>query len=323
LGGLSSIRLTADEEVSIPSLPYRWPFSDGARTAPPLDSIEAASGRPARAPLLEEALTSGDAWPGAQLREVTAAPQDRGEGQLSWHAVTLNIGPPVYVEHAFPGERPRRQRIETGGVCLLPAGRLFARCQEPYRVVWVAISPELLARAVQDEVGAPRELMHERGVADVMLGPLVLALRDEVRAGRASEPHARHLLSMLIFQLVHKHTGEPARPLLGGLSANTARRVMDYIEQHLDRALTLRELAAFAGLSVFHFLRCFKQCTGMPPHAYVRERRIERAKQLLACGQAAIAEVAFRCGFSDQSSFARTFHRIVGVTPREFRRARA
>ena len=97
----------------------------------------------------------------------------------------------------------------------------------------------------------------------------------------------------------------------------------DYIEHHLDGPLTLSELAAFAGLSVFHFLRCFKQCAGMPPHAYVRRRRIERAKQLLARGEATIAEVAFRCGFSDQSSFARTFHRVAGVTPREFRRARA
>ena len=240
--------------------------------------------------------------------------------------MTVNIGAPLCVEHAFAGERPSRYRIETGGVCVLPARRPFSsRWEEPYRVVWVAISPELFARVAQEETGAPRELIHGRGVPDAVLGPLVLALRDEVRARRAAEPHARHLLTMLICQLVHKHTAPaaPARPLLGGLSAKTARRVMDYIEHHLDERLTLRELAGFAGLSVFHFLRCFKQCVGIPPHAYVRERRIERAKQLLARGEATIAEVAFRCGFSDQSSFARTFHRIAGVTPREFRRASA
>ena len=277
-------------------------------------------------PLFEETLTSGNAWPGSLLREVTLAPQDRGEGQLSWHAVTVNIGPPVYVEHAFAREPRSRHRIDTGGVCVVPAGRLFAsNWQDPYRMVWVAISPELLARAAQEETGGPRELIHGRGLPDVMLGPLVLALRDEVRAGRAAEAHARHLLNMLLCQLVHKHTtsGERTRPLLGGLSANTARRVTDYIEHHLDGPLTLSELAAFAGLSVFHFLRCFKQCAGMPPLAYVRRRRIERGKQLLARGEATIAEVAFRCGFSDQSSFARTFHRVAGVTPREFRRARA
>jgi len=295
-----------------------------AGPAPLFDWIPTASDR-AAVPLYEETLTSGNAWPGSLLREITAAPQERGEGQLSWHAVTVNVGEAVNVEHAFSGEPPSRYRIETGGACVLPAGTAFSsRWGEPYRMIWLAISPELLARAARDETGGPRELVHERGTADGMLTPLVLALRDEVRAGRAAEPHARHLLSMLISQLVHKHTraGEPARQLLGGLSAHTARKVTDYIERHLDGPLPLRELAGFAGLSVFHFLRCFKQCTGLPPHAYVRERRIERAKQLLACDQIAIAEVAFRCGFSDQSSFARTFHRIVGATPREFRRAK-
>ncbi len=276
-------------------------------------------------PLFEETLTSGASWPGARLREGTAAPRDRGESQLSWHAVTLNIGPPIQVEHSFAGEPPARYRIETGAVCVLPAGSPFTPgWQQPNRMVWLAISPELLARAAQEQKGAPRELIRGWDVRDIILGPLVLALRDEVRAGRAGEAYARHLLEMSICQLVHKHTvsGEPARPLLGGLSTNTARRVYEYIERHLDGPLTLRELAAFAGLSVFHFLRCFKRCTGMPPHAYVRGRRIERAKQLLARGEATIAEVAFRCGFADQSSFARTFHRIVGDTPREFRRAR-
>lgn len=308
----------------IRSFPYRWSLPGTAGTAPLFDWIATASDRAAPLPLFEETLTSGSAWPGSLLREIGAAPQDRGEGRLRWHAVTVNIGATVNLEHAFAGEPPTPYRIEPGGVCVVPAGRLFTvRWEEPYRFVWVAISPELLARAAQEETGATRELMHERGAADSMLAPLVLTLRDEVRAGRAAESHARDLLSMLISQLVHKHTRAADRPLLGGLSANIARKVTDYIERHLDGPLTLRELAGFAGLSVFHFLRCFKQCTGRPPHAYVRERRIERAKQLLARGEATIAEVAFRCGFADQSSFARTFHRVVGVTPREFRRASA
>jgi AraC family transcriptional regulator len=297
-----------------------------AGPAPLFDWIPSGSDRASPVPLYEQTLTSGPAWPGSLLREITAAPQERGEGQLSWHAVTVNVGEAVDVEHAVSDQPPTLHRIETGGACVLPAGTTFSsRWREPYRMVWVAISPDLLARAGRDETGGPRELMHERPAADGMLAPLVLALRDEVRAGRAAEPHARQLLSMLISQLVHKHTrsGGPRRPLVGGLSANTARKVTDYIERHLDGQLRLRELASFAGLSVFHFLRCFKRCTGLPPHAYVRERRIERAKQLLARDQVAIAEVAFRCGFSDQSSFARTFHRIVGVTPREFRRAKA
>jgi AraC family transcriptional regulator len=106
----------------------------------------------------------------------------------------------------------------------------------------------------------------------------------------------------------------------GALPRGRLRAVVEYIEEHLDGAPTLEQLAAVARLSVYHFARQFKTATGLPPHQYVILRRVERAKQLLQAETGlSLAEVALRAGFSDQSMFCLHFKLLVGVTPRQFR----
>ena len=81
----------------------------------------------------------------------------------------------------------------------------------------------------------------------------------------------------------------------------------------------MKQLAAIARLSVYHFARQFKVATGLPPHQYVIMRRVERARQLLQAGtDLSLAEVAASAGFSDQSQFSHHFKRLVGVTPGQF-----
>jgi AraC family transcriptional regulator len=93
-----------------------------------------------------------------------------------------------------------------------------------------------------------------------------------------------------------------------------------YIEEHLDAGLSLEQLAAAAHLSVYHFARQFKAAIGLPPHQYVINRRVERARQLLQAGtDLSLAEVAAGAGFSDQSQLTHHFKRLVGVTPGQFR----
>jgi AraC family transcriptional regulator len=105
-----------------------------------------------------------------------------------------------------------------------------------------------------------------------------------------------------------------------GLSARRLKAVLGYIREHLHAALTLRELAAVAHLSPYHFARRFKESTGLPPHRYVIARRIERAEQLLRGEEElTLAQVAARVGFWDQGHFTHHFKRHVGVTPRRFR----
>ncbi|MDJ0597045.1 MAG: helix-turn-helix transcriptional regulator, partial [Pleurocapsa sp. MO_226.B13] len=79
------------------------------------------------------------------------------------------------------------------------------------------------------------------------------------------------------------------------------------------------ELAALVQISPSYFSILFKQATGITPHQYVIQCRIERAKELLRQSDLAIADVALRLGFSHQSHLSRHFKRLVGVTPKQFR----
>jgi AraC family transcriptional regulator len=92
-----------------------------------------------------------------------------------------------------------------------------------------------------------------------------------------------------------------------------------YLEVNLGIAVRLRDMAQVACTSRFHFARRFRARTGMSPMEYVREKRIERAKEALARGGYTICAIAHELGFQDQSHFCRTFSRKVGLTPREFR----
>jgi len=82
--------------------------------------------------------------------------------------------------------------------------------------------------------------------------------------------------------------------------------------------VSLEDLAAAAGLSAFHLLRVFKKATGLTPHAWLTQLRVERARHLLLAGVTP-AETALATGFYDQSHFTNTFRRFMGVTPRRYR----
>jgi AraC-like DNA-binding protein len=102
-----------------------------------------------------------------------------------------------------------------------------------------------------------------------------------------------------------------------GREQAAVRRVREYLHANLAHAPHLEDLATLAGLSRFHLLRVFHRETGLPPHEYLTQLRIERAKHLLASG-VAISNVAVAVGFSDQSHLTRRFKGLVGVTPGRF-----
>jgi AraC family transcriptional regulator len=126
-------------------------------------------------------------------------------------------------------------------------------------------------------------------------------------------------IMLLLDALLALHGGGQHRPVQGGLAGWQLRRVMEAMNEHAHHDLTLEELAALVGLSAKHFARAFRQSTGFPPHRWLIERRIERAKNLLSTGDLGLAEIALACGFADQSHFTAAFRRGTGVTPGSFR----
>jgi AraC-like DNA-binding protein len=111
-----------------------------------------------------------------------------------------------------------------------------------------------------------------------------------------------------------------SRRYRGGLAPFQARRLAEHIDAHLAERITLYQLARMAGLSTGHFSRAFKQTFGVPTHAYLIRRRVERAQSVMVSTQLPLSEVALACGLSDQAHFTRMFRRIVGETPNVWRR---
>jgi AraC-like DNA-binding protein len=95
------------------------------------------------------------------------------------------------------------------------------------------------------------------------------------------------------------------------------RRARDYLHDHWNQAVSLRQLAGQAGLSPYRLSRTFHRELGMPPSVYQRQLRIEQAKRELRSG-APPASVAVDCGFYDQAHLSRVFKRHVGTTPSRY-----
>ena len=152
----------------------------------------------------------------------------------------------------------------------------------------------------------------------------IAALCDHeiAKAGAAGRLYAEGLATSLLVHLFHAYGASPAkRPrVAGGLTPAQLRQVTEYIEDHLEQDLGLAGLALITGLSTHHFGQAFKASTGIAPHRYVIERRINRAKELLIGGDQSVAQIAASVGFSSQSHLTFNFRKQTGATPARYRR---
>jgi len=106
----------------------------------------------------------------------------------------------------------------------------------------------------------------------------------------------------------------------GGLAKWQRQRALELLRENLDGSVRLCDLANECGLSVSHFARSFKAALGISSHQWLIRRRIDRAKELLAQTRLPLCDVAAMSGFGDQPAFTRTFHRVVGASPGQWRR---
>jgi AraC-like DNA-binding protein len=96
-------------------------------------------------------------------------------------------------------------------------------------------------------------------------------------------------------------------------------RARRFIDECFDQPIHLDVIAAQARLSRYHFLRQFQREFKKTPHEYLQERRLERAKQLLAAGHHSVTDVCYEVGFQSLGSFSTLFRRVVGQPPATYR----
>jgi AraC family transcriptional regulator len=103
-----------------------------------------------------------------------------------------------------------------------------------------------------------------------------------------------------------------------GLTHTRLQQVLGYIRTHLDRDLSLTELAEVINISPTYFASLFKQTMGISPRQYVIQQRVEQAKLMLSKTDLEIADIALQVGFSSQSHLTQHFKRFTGKTPSRF-----
>jgi AraC family transcriptional regulator len=178
-----------------------------------------------------------------------------------------------------------------------------------------------------DDLGVSRidGLAIEPGVAvnDLVvanLGPCLLQAIEHPK--EANTVFVEHVAMALHTHLAQRYGGMriPRTSGSGSLTPWQLRLARDMISAHLDGEVSLAWLARDCGLSVSHFARAFTRSTGLPPHRWLTQRRVDCAKDLMRSTKTPLAEIALACGFSDQGHFTRVFSQLTGATPSQWRR---
>lgn len=172
-----------------------------------------------------------------------------------------------------------------------------------------------------DESGFPGDFDAD-AASDPVLGLLISTLG---RSGTNADDGGAHLDAIRLAMIVrwlgkHIRTAAPEdRRQVQPLQKWRMKLVESFVDRHLDKAIGLADLAKAAGLSPMYFAAQFRAATGMRPHDFLLQRRIERAKELLDQPNRRLVEVTLDVGFQTQAHFTTVFKRFVGTTPARWR----
>jgi AraC family transcriptional regulator len=290
------------------------------RNLPTLAGIDAFM----RGPSTRLCSSSRLGWDGIDLEHHRALPLERNESVSAHHTIAL-FTDQARGESAAPSSRYLPYSFLPGEINLLPAGPLDA-CRPFTDTVMIvcALDPKLVTE-VGEELGTPStgELRSIRNIRDRSLESIVKLLAAEANSGGVSGKlfveHLARALAVRFRQLsgglqIHK----PSQP--GKMPTRVLQRVLDRMRADFATNLDLHTIAAESGYSRTHFLRMFRASTGHSPHDWLTRLRIEEAKTRLLKKANSLIDIALDCGFSSHGHFSSTFRKIVGVTPREYRR---
>lgn len=261
-------------------------------------------------------------WNGIHLSYYQHPPHEIPETVSNQHLILVHLEIPTQAEQRLEAQFQTDQ-FQVGDVLIVPAHTPhYARWDTEHRYLILSLDPTAFLHAVQSTESWDRaELLPHFATADPLVHGIGLALKAELESNSLGGRLYVDSLGMTLFTHLLRHytAQKPILPVQeGGLPAYRLRQVIEYVDAYLDRDLTLAELAAVAHMSPNYFTQLFKQSTGLSPHQYVIQRRVERAKRLLIEGELAIADIALQVGFAHQSHLNRHFKRWVGVTPKVF-----
>jgi AraC family transcriptional regulator len=266
----------------------------------------------------------GRGWNDFDVAEIIHPLDDFALPALPRHVLIINLGSPSAIREQLV---ERQGHLETGNLVILPAGAptdWHVEHEGEVRHLHLYLSPTLIQKiAASADLNPDRvELIDTLGTFDPQVEAIALSLLSELRSdGLGGKLYVESLATILGVHLLRYHSSvkdlSPSRPT--GLAQTTLRPAITYIEDHLAEDLSLSDLAAVVHLSPYHFARLFKESVGFPPHQYVIQRRVERAKLLLSTTNWSLTTIAHMVGFAHESHLALHFKRLTGLTPKHYR----
>jgi AraC family transcriptional regulator len=240
------------------------------------------------------------------------------------HVVMAFPAEPVHFERRA-GKAFVKGMTRPGTVTLIPAGSSSRwDIYQPLSVVQLYLPQATLVRVAQEAATAPPGDFVERTAhPDAITARLLLSASDALEGHAALDALFRHQLTdLLATRLIAAYSGSQPRfqPVIGGLSPKVLARAIERLRSDSDADVSLAALAADAGVSRFHFCRAFKESTGLSPHTWLRQHRLEQAMNMLRDVDASVVSVAAALGYSSQTAFAAAFRKMTGETPSEWRR---
>lgn len=222
--------------------------------------------------------------------------------------------------------QPRNIIMGPGDVGITPPGVSgFCEVQTggASNVLLIALPPRLLQRTAESEFDGYSQQAELPECATAQPDPLMLgigwALQRQLQAqGTWDKLYVESLVAMMAVHVLRTYAvaGRPLPQRMDRiLSPAALRRVYEYIEAHLEGALTLEELSQVAQYSPYHLARLFRAATGQTLHQYVMERRLAKARLLLQTTDLPLQQIAHQAGFTDQSHFSKCYRRVYGHAP--------
>jgi AraC family transcriptional regulator len=239
-----------------------------------------------------------------------------------------------HVIMAFPAEPVQFERRDgqtvvkgmtrPGTLTIIPAGSSSRwDIHQPLSVVQLYLPQATLERVAHEAGTAAPNLVERTAHPDLVTSRLLLSAADAIEGCAALDALFRHQLTdLLATRLLAAHIGSPAtlRPVTGGLSPKVLGRAIARLRSDCDVDVSLTALAAEAGYSRFHFCRAFKESTGLSPHGWLRQHRLEQAMKMLRTTDEPVVSIAAALGYSSQTAFAAAFRKLTGETPSDWRR---
>jgi AraC family transcriptional regulator len=235
-------------------------------------------------------------------------------------AISLQDGQHV---HHQAGNAASRANIKVGSVSVMPAHqctRIAIRGEAD--ILQIFLRETFLDAALEGQFARLALFnSHDNELQAAAMQLFVAATRGDPDDPLLLESGVHRMAARLLDHADHQRP----RPVSGGLAPAAHRRIDDMIAAALDDisvpSPTLAQLADAVNLSVNHFIRAFRQQTGVTPHRHVVLRRLERGIALLKEPGVSVADVADGVGFATPAHFVVTFRRTMGVTPGAFRAA--